>query len=394
MGNITLCRNYSQNVTIVNNNFIDDYMCEANDAQIKIYLYLLRCINSGNEVVLDDISDRFNYTERDVIKALKYWNKKKLLSLSFNSCGNLTCIQLMDTPSENADKEVKRWDFSEIKDEEDDMSGNETGNKAVSILSDKFAEDDHLKIKDRLDSGGNIQLVDFTGRTEYSEDEIAGFKNDPGISQLLFVAEAYLGKTLRPDEITSILFMYDSYGFKPDLIEYLIEYCANNKKKNIKYIESVAKNWAQTGISTVEEAKRRTGNAPKEVYEVFRAFGIRGRDPIEPEISYVYKWTNIFGFGIDIICEACTRTVMSIHSASFEYADTILSNWNNAGVRVFEDIKTADAKHADKSIKRPSGTSKKSKEKAVQGIKGGFNDFSQRKYNYKELEEDALRNQG
>jgi DnaD/phage-associated family protein len=188
---------------------------------------------------------------------------------------------------------------------------------------------------------------------------------------------------LRPDEITSILFMYDSYGFSADLIEYLIEYCANNKKKNIKYIEAVADSWAATGITTVEEAKLRTGSVPSEVYEVFKAFGISGRNPIEPEISYVYKWNRVYGFSIDIICEACTRTIMKIHSASFEYADTILTNWKDAGVSSFDDIEKADRAHTAKGASS-RGTRQQAKKQ------GAFNNFSQRKYDYAELEKDAL----
>ena len=74
MGSITLCRDYSSDVTIVSNSFIDRYMCEANDAQIKIYLYLLRCINSDLMISVDDMADRFNYTEKDIMRALKYWD--------------------------------------------------------------------------------------------------------------------------------------------------------------------------------------------------------------------------------------------------------------------------------------------------------------------------------
>ena len=36
--------------TIVSNRFIDEYMAEANDAQLKIYLYLLRMIDRKSVV--------------------------------------------------------------------------------------------------------------------------------------------------------------------------------------------------------------------------------------------------------------------------------------------------------------------------------------------------------
>lgn len=359
MGNVTLCKDYSSDVTLLSNSFIDDYMCEANDAQIKIYLYLLRRMGMGSPFTVSDIADRFNYTEKDVLRALKYWDKKKVVSLSFNSSGSLTCIQLLD---------MRR-----------------TGIVNMNEKNDEVREE--VRIEPAAVPGGTgNKVVDFskTGRKSYTPEELASFKDKPEISQLLFIAETYLSKTLRPDEINSILFMYDSYGFSADLIEYLIEYCANNKKKSIKYIEAVADSWAATGITTVEEAKMRTGNIPGEVYEVFKAFGIRGRNPIEPEISYVHKWSSIYGFSIDIICEACNRTIMSINSVSFEYADKILSNWKKAGVITYEDIERADAVHANETASRGA----KSSGKAAKS--GTFNDFSQRKYDYAQLEKDAL----
>ena len=75
MGNITLYKDYSSEVTLIKNDFIDIYMTEANDAQIKVYLYLLRKLSGGSPFSVGDIADRFNYTEKDVLRALKYWDK-------------------------------------------------------------------------------------------------------------------------------------------------------------------------------------------------------------------------------------------------------------------------------------------------------------------------------
>ena len=389
MGSITLCRDYSSDVTILSNSFIDRYMCEANDAQIKIYLYLLRCINANHMISVDDMAERFNYTERDVVRALKYWDDKRVLSLSFNSLGSLTCIQLMDLKG--------MPDRSGA-----DMVYKETLNIGGTDGTDYSDGDGMEEPVVGTGVGGNIQVVDFSNKIQYTPEELIQFKSEPGVSELLFVAEEYLGKTLRSDEIASFLFMYSTYGFRTELIEYLIEYCANNKKKNIKYIESVAKNWAETGIETVEQAKSRTATAPAEVYEVFRAFGISGRNPIEPEISYVYKWQHIYGFPIELICRACEKTIMTIHSPSFEYADSILSNWKEEGAYELKDIERLDAKHAKEAERRPvrnsgnpgAGAQAKNGTPSAGKKQGGFNSFTQRKYDYAELEKDALRNQG
>ena len=70
--------------TIISNRFIDEYMNEANDAQLKVYLYLVRMLNANLETSVQDIADRFNHTEKDVLRAFVYWEKKGLLTLDYN----------------------------------------------------------------------------------------------------------------------------------------------------------------------------------------------------------------------------------------------------------------------------------------------------------------------
>ncbi|MFT3985052.1 MAG: DnaD domain protein [Lachnospiraceae bacterium] len=366
MNQITLCGNCYSDATIVSNQFIDDYMRDANDAQIKIYLHLLRCMNGNMPVSVSSIADCFNYTEKDVVRALKYWEKQHLLSLTFNGSKQLTAIKLLPMSKQEEDKTQT----------------------AVQLALEAPAP----AIQEREVSSKVFKLP---GKPAYSLDRLSAFQSQPDISQLLFIAEQYLNKTLSSTEISSILYMYDSLGFSADLIEYLIEYCVNNKKKSIRFIETVAVSWACAGVHTVEEAKIRTSSFPKEVYEVFKAFGINGRNPVEPEIAYVRKWTDSFGFSADIISEACSRTIMAIHSPSFEYTDTILTNWSESGVRLLSDIEQQDeqfrsTKATVKNIASAKGTVSVNAKEHVTPNK--FNNFSQRTYNYSELEREILSN--
>ena len=60
-------------VTVVTNEFIDQYMASANGEYVKVYLYLLRHQNELIEV--GAIADALNHTEADVRRALAYWEK-------------------------------------------------------------------------------------------------------------------------------------------------------------------------------------------------------------------------------------------------------------------------------------------------------------------------------
>ena len=62
-------------ITVLSNIFIDQYMKDANDAQIKIYLYLLRMVGANLPTDIAEIADKFNHTEKDVIRSLSYWEQ-------------------------------------------------------------------------------------------------------------------------------------------------------------------------------------------------------------------------------------------------------------------------------------------------------------------------------
>ena len=103
MGVLTIYQDNYTDSTVISNRFIDEYMQMANDAQLKIYLYLIRMMSARLDTSIGAIADKFNYTEKDVIRALKYWEKNGLLLLDYDERKNIAGIHLMDsaTPSVN-----------------------------------------------------------------------------------------------------------------------------------------------------------------------------------------------------------------------------------------------------------------------------------------------------
>lgn len=349
MNQVTLYGDCVSGATVVSNRFIDLYMGNANDAQIKIYLYLLRCIGGSMPVSIGAIADFFNYTEKDVLRALKYWEKQSLLKLSFNDQKQLLGIRLLPISAE--------------------------------VTEEVPVEPDQQPIME-------TKVFKLPAKPNYSSEKLIEFMNKPEISQFLFVAEQYMRKTLNSNEVASFLYMYEQLGFDTNLLEYLVEHCVTNKKKSIHYIETVANSWAANGIRYVDEAREYTANAPAEIYEVFKAFGIKAnRTPLEPELMYVRRWQS-YGFSMDIILEACTRTVMSIHNPSFEYADKILANWNLENVKSLADIEKLDEKRKKSSASAKEQTGKQDKPQAAGSNK--FNNFRQRTYDFAELEKEAF----
>ena len=85
---IRLRRRKEQEATPVSNVFIDKYMTDANGEYVKVYLYLLRCINADlSNLSISDMADHFDDTEKDVKRAQQYWEKMKLLHLEYSGAG-------------------------------------------------------------------------------------------------------------------------------------------------------------------------------------------------------------------------------------------------------------------------------------------------------------------
>lgn len=358
MNSLTLRIRNKTGATMVSNTFIDEYMSEANGEFVKVYLYLLRCVSHNKQVSISVIADKFNHTETDVIRALKYWEKMKLIKLTYTN-DILTEVIFIDQSGQGLM-------------EEDNAISESAAMRDQTILSD-----------------GNLDTVrqpEITQRSvpTYSADQIKIFQENEDIQQILFVTEAYLGKTLSVTEINTLLFFYDELHFSLDLIEYLIEYCVSKGSKSIHYIKKTALSWAEEAITTVSQAKASTNLYHKNCYTIFNAFGIKNRKPVEFEVNYINKWTNDYAFTLEIIHNACTRTLKQTHQPSFEYADKILTDWHNKGVKHIDDLKLLDQEH------KKQKTQSAERPKDAGATKNKFNNFNQRSYDYNQLEKELL----
>ena len=358
MAMITLQNSRNAEVTVLTNNFIDNYMPGANGEFVKVYIYLLRLLSDTSvPFSLEQMADHFFCTERDIIRALKYWEKEKLLTLTYRNSEDIADIILNVPPVKSA--------------------ASDTPVSAAPVTKTETQT-----------SSAPAQPVKQTTRsaTALSPDRVKELKQNDEIVQLLYIAEQYLGKTLTPTEMKKILFFYDELKFSPDLIEYLIEYSVSRGHKSMRYIETVALAWADEGITTVTMAKETNSRYAKEYFTIFKSMGISGRNPVDTEISLMNTWLNDYGFTMDIIQEACSRTVLSTGQPSFQYADKILSGWKDKNVRTLADVRLLDAQHQRQKLEK--NTQRKTASKPAASNR--FNNFHQRQYDFNEYEKKLL----
>lgn len=351
MSHLTIYQDNYTDATVISNRFIDEYMKAANDAQLKIYLHLIRKMSARLSTSVSEIADTFNYTEKDVLRALKYWEKNRLLTLEYDEAKNLTGIHLQDLNAPLPAPSVVP----------------ESPSACVVPISSK------LPVMEKEPAEENPYE-----RPSYTLDQLKAFKADEAASRLLFITEQYLKKTLSPSDMKTILFLSDKLGFSEDLIDYLIQYCVDRGKKDLRYIEKVAVNWAQEGITTPKQAARYASKYDKTVYDIMKALG-KTSVPTQTEVTYITRWTKEYAFTKDIIFAACERTVLATDKHRFAYADSILTSWYKAGVHHKNDIQALEENfQKTKTAKTATGNK--------------FNQFMQNTYDFDALEKELLSN--
>ena len=355
MKELKLTKYVQTNATVLDNEFIDHYMVRANGEYVKVYLLLLRHMNqSSGYLSVSELADLLECTEKDILRALRYWKSEGLLDY------------LDDTPDDPSPKSTAPSPAASSG-LHDVQSGYMTSSIPADSVSDSAA----------LTSTTNIQQ--YRSRKERAE-----FK------ELLFVAEQYLGKTLSATDIDQITYFYDTLNMSAELIEYLIEYCVENGHKSMHYINKVALSWHEENITTVNLAKTSSFLYNKNCYCVLNAYGIKGRGPAASEIAYIRKWSEEYGFALEVILEACDRTMNSIHQPSFDYTDSILKRWKDKNVRQLKDIDAVDADYR-KEKERAKELAKERKrqqqaQKPVSSQNNKFNNFDGRSYDMNDLE--------
>ncbi|HBZ31737.1 MAG TPA: DNA replication protein DnaD, partial [Lachnospiraceae bacterium] len=118
----------------------------------------------------------------------------------------------------------------------------------------------------------------------------------------------------------------------------------------------------------------------KNVYSIMNALG-KTNTPARNELAYIRRWTEEFCFELDVILEACGRTVLATDRHRFAYADSILAAWYKAGVHHVADIARLDSSYQKERASRP----------ARSGSTAEYNSFMHSSYDFDALEEALLK---
>lgn len=333
--------------TLVPNEFIDYYMPRANGTFVKVYLYLLRCLTApGAGFGISVIADALDETEKDILRALRYWEKESVLSLTWGTSNELRGIKL-----HRLSKPASVMPVPSVAVPASSGTIASPAPRCTAIASETRTVSDKLP--------------------DYTPAQLDAFANREDTNWLLHAAESYLERMLKPADVQLLFFLHDELNFSNELILHLYEYCVSRGKKTPSYIQKVALSWHADDIHTVEQAEERSLQFDTCFTAVNRAFALN-RTPGASERRYLKRW-SAFGFSSELIEEACSRALLATTRPDFKYADKIMERWHQNNVHTISDVKKLDEAHNARSAKGQTAG-------ITASPQNRFNEFPQRKY--------------
>ena len=293
---------------------VDDHIKFAGGQQLKALLYILR--HNNENVEIPQISKGTGMSESDVKDALQYWIEVGILSTDESQ------------PARNAEMQKT--------------------NEAQKMQAIQGIHE----IQVNTAPSAKVDLRELPDITPTYEQVAARTLESPEIKALFNEVQMKLGKTVGYSIQAKLLMIYDHYGLPVEVILTIVEYAVSHGKSSIKYIESVAKDWAEKGVNTLEAADKHIKKlqATEKLWKQFVSmFSVDPPKYTEKRISYLKKWHYEYKQSLELIYYACEETVNRINKVRFEYMDTMLENWYKQKLKTPVDVMQAEKEFSAKA---------------------------------------------
>lgn len=277
---------------------VDNFLKIASGEQIKVLLYILR--NNGHDIDSENISENTGISRKDVENAVSFWKNCNIIPPE-NNKQNAVSMNSMFTP--------------------------------VSALPETASQppvQQNLPLPVADTSVKRIQLHP----TEITEI----INTNAEIAELFQVLQGII-PTINNFMQNSLIWIYNYYGLKREVIAILMSYCASFDKLNTNYIEKMAETWAEKGINTLEEAQKEVAflsACHSYTYQIMNMFEMK-RTPTTKQQKFIDEWYEK-NFNLELIKYAYEKTVENIEKLSFPYINKILVVWQTQGLKTVEDV--------------------------------------------------------
>ena len=268
--------------------FINEYMVSAPGDYVKVYLFAQMYSDLGVEFSNEEIAKQLSLDIEDVLKAWTYWEKMGIIRKVKRS---------PDNPLEYDVEFILLKNMLYGSHEDSAVTGAEQG------LGDRMANTDYRDMFSRI--------------------------------------EQALGRVISGTEMGEVDSWINDFGIDPEFVAFAVEYCAGKKKKTIKYIEAVIRNWVSEGHRTIEDLQEHIGRMEERSADYRRIFKALGwtRNWTEEEKRIMDQWFDEMGFSLETILEACGKTT-GISNPNINYINKVLASWAADGRGGKESVNT------------------------------------------------------
>ena len=118
-------------------------------------------------------------------------------------------------------------------------------------------------------------------------------------------------------------------------------------KTGTSYIDSVARDWAENGIFTLDAAERKLQelNERRQAWaKVESAAGLPRRSPTKREEEAAYRWVYQWKFTPEMLTAAYERCADNTGKFNVSYINKILESWQKQGIRNLQELEQWDSK--------------------------------------------------
>ncbi len=293
---------------------VDRHLKLAGKEQLQVLLYALR--HAGGGFTPEGLAGDLGMTAEEALDGLEYWCDRGLMS---QSGGTLLPVPQAGEVSQPS-----------------------------ALQEEPPEEKPSLPPKKRLLRPDGEHL---TARLAESEN----------IRYLMQEAEATLGKTLSPAMSALLLTITDDYGLPVEVTIMLLHYAQEVGRTGTSYIDSVARDWAESGIFSLEAAEeklRQLTNARLAWGKVSAAAGLTKRSPTKSEEEKACRWVYEWGFSQEMLEAAYEACADHTGKFSASYMDKVLGGWQTLGI--FNRADLEKHKQAAPAKQRAEGAAEKS----------------------------------
>ena len=282
---------------------VDENIKLSGAAQLKVLLWVLR--HWGENFVIEDISKALGMQSADVKDCMQYWCE----------------LGVMQTAESEKKVEVPEKAHEEKEDKK---------NKIV-ILKPQKPDVSHV-----------AEMI----------------LNDKDVAYMMNFAESIFGRLLSHNDKSTLLHIHEYYSMPIEVIVMMLEYLSGAGKCSTKYIEQLAADWWQKGITTLESAEKEIQyltESEKLVHKLLVIIGQSGRPATEDEIHTANLWFGEWKMSEELVKAAYEKCISNTGKFTYGYVKKIIESWHEKGITTLEKAKNEQKEY------------KKSRSKSVEG---------------------------